>query len=412
MPDSSEPADGSPGPVYALKGSPTALKISLALFMAGFSTFSLLYCVQPLLPLFAQDFHISPPESALALSLCIGLPAVAVIAATPVAEGLERRSLMFISMTAAAALSIAQAFVHHWPALLMLRAIEGLALGGVPAVAMAYLAEEIDPRALGFSFGLYAAGNAIGGMAGRLGISLITDLFDWRVALASMGVIDLALALGFFLLLPRSRNFTPRRGAGAAYHWKAWTGHLARPALQRLFLIGFLSMGAFVSIYNYAGFRLMQPPYSLSQAQIGLMFSVYLFGVVSSSIAGGAADRFGHRPVLAIGLGSMALGIGLTLLAPLMAIILGVSVLTAGFFSIQPVLNSWVGGIAPSNKGHATSLYLLAYYTGASVIGSLSGHAYDAWGWTGLSLTVFTLIATALALGWSLRPGLTGKAAQ
>ena len=284
------PATAPEQPVYATRGTPAFLKISFALFLAGFSTFSLLYCVQPLLPLFAADFSVGPAESSLALSMTTGVLALAVVGAAVVAEGFQRRSLMFASMAAAAVLTILQPLMIHWPSFLLIRAIEGLALGGVPAVALAYLAEEIDPKGLGFSVGLYISGNAVGGMLGRLAAGALAEAYSWRVALGVIGAVDLVLAVGFVCLLPRSRNFTPRRGSGAAYHWIAWSGHAARPGLQRLFLIGFLGMGAFVSVLNYAGFRLSAAPYHLSQTQIGLLFIGLLVGVITSSIAGATAS--------------------------------------------------------------------------------------------------------------------------
>ncbi len=119
---------------------------------------------------------------------------------------------------------------------------------------MAYLSEEIDPKGLGASMGLYIAGNAFGGMAGRVLTGMLAEYFSWRLALAGMGAMGIAAAIGFLVLLPPSRNFHPRK-SDARYHIDAWLGHLRNPALALLFAIGFLAMGAFVTIYNYAGFR-------------------------------------------------------------------------------------------------------------------------------------------------------------
>ncbi|MGO7726303.1 hypothetical protein ACC675_37325, partial [Rhizobium ruizarguesonis] len=63
-----------------------------------------------------------------------------------------------------------------------------------------------------------------------------------------------------------------------------------------------LAMGSFVKIYNYAGFRLVAPPYGLNQTEIGLIFTVYLFGIGASSIGGLLGDRIGHFSVLLFGL--------------------------------------------------------------------------------------------------------------
>ncbi|MBP2442668.1 MFS family permease [Rhizobium leguminosarum] len=132
---------------YLARGTAAYRRANLALFLTGFSTFSLLYCVQPLLPIFSQEFAVSPAESSLSLSLSTGFLAVAIICAAAVSEGLGRRSLMALSLVGAALLTIATAFAPDWHLLLVIRALQGLVLGGVPAVAMAYLAEEIDPRA-------------------------------------------------------------------------------------------------------------------------------------------------------------------------------------------------------------------------------------------------------------------------
>lgn len=390
-------------PLWASRGSSTYRRISVALFLAGFSTFSLLYCVQPLLPLFAADFRVSPAASSLALSLATGFLAVAIFAAAALSEGLPRRGLMFASMAAAAILNIVAAAVPWWPGFLVVRALEGLVLGGVPAVAMAYLAEEIDPKGLGLSMGLYVAGTAFGGMAGRVGTGVLTQFISWRAALGLIGAIDLLTAIGFVLLLPSSRNFVPRKGAGAAHHLRAWAGHLRHPGLASLFAIGFLLMGAFVTVYNYAGFRLVAAPYDLSQTEIGLIFTAYLFGMAASSIAGGLADRFGRGAVLPVGVVVAATGAGLTLLHALAGVIFGIGVLTIGFFIAHAVASGWVGRLATKSKGHATSLYLLAYYLGSSVMGSIGGRFWSTGGWPAVVGFALALLALALVAVLRLR---------
>lgn len=371
------------------------------MFLAGFATFSLLWCVQPLLPVFADYFGLAPAASSLAVSLTTACLAAAIICAAAVSEGLGRRGLMFGSMAVAAALNIAAALAPGWHGLLAARAAEGFVLGGVPAIAMAYLAEEIPPGQLGVAMGIYVSGTAFGGMSGRVGTAILADHFSWRVALALAGVTGLIAAAGFLALLPPSRHFTPRRGFQPRHHLKAWGGHLRHKALPMLFAIGFLVMGAFVTVYNYAGFRLMAPPYRLSQSEIGLIFAVYVFGMAASSASGALADRIGRFPVLGCGIGIAALGIGLTTLAPLASVILGIIALTIGFFATHSVASGWVGRLAAGNKGHAASLYLLAYYVGSSLAGSAGGWFWSHGGWDGVA--AFTLALLALAGAAALR---------
>ena len=370
----------------------------MALFLAGFATFSLLYCVQPLLPELAQTFAVSPAQSALALSVSTACLAASIVLAGALSEGLGRRKLMFISMALAALCNLVASFLPQWHALLAARALEGILLGGVPAVAMAYLSEEIDPKGLGFAMGLYVGGTALGGMLGRIGMSAMTEFWGWRHAMAALSALDLLAALGFVWLLPNSRNFIKKRGLGAQYHLQAWGRHLQHKGLPLLFLIAFGLMGVFVSIYNYAGFMLSAAPYHLSQLQISHIFYAYLFGIVASPVAGALADRLGRGPVLIAGTLLMAAGVVLTLFASLACIVAGVVLLTAGFFVAHSVASGWVGRLAQQAKGHASSLYLWGYYMGSSVLGAGAGRFWSRWGWSGVSSVALLVLALVIAL--------------
>ncbi|MFS4548765.1 MFS transporter [Comamonas resistens] len=391
-------------PVWIKRGTAQYWRVSMALFLAGFATFSLLYCVQPLLPELAQTFAVSPAQSALALSVSTACLAASIVLAGALSEGLGRRKLMFISMALAALCNLVASFLPQWHALLAARALEGILLGGVPAVAMAYLSEEIDPKGLGFAMGLYVGGTALGGMLGRIGMSVMTEFWGWRHAMAALSVLDLLAAVGFVWLLPNSRNFIRKSGLGARYHLQAWDRHLRHKGLPLLFLIAFGLMGVFVSIYNYAGFLLSAEPYNMSQLQISHIFYAYLFGMVASPVAGGLADRLGRGPVLVAGALLMAAGVVLTLFQPLAVIVVGIVLLTAGFFVAHSVASGWVGRLATQTKGHASSLYLWGYYMGSSVLGAGAGWFWSRWGWNGVgsvSLLVLALvIALALRVQW------------
>jgi MFS transporter, YNFM family, putative membrane transport protein len=389
-----------PGQGVAADRPQNIRRISIALFLAGFATFSLLYCVQPLLPEFARHFGVSPATSSLSLSLSTGFLAVAILCAAVLSEGVGRRGLMFASMAMAAGLNIVTALAPDWHLLLFARAAEGFVLGGVPAVAMTYLAEEIAPEQLGLSMGVYVAGTAFGGMIGRVATGMLAEYFSWRLALTAIGIAGLLAAAGFMLLLPPSRNFVRRPGFEPGYHLRAWEGHLRHAALPFLFAIGFLAMGTFVTIYNYAGFRLMAPPYRLDQTALGLIFAVYVFGIAASSIAGTLAGRIGRGKTLSGGILITALGLGMTAQQDLPILILGIVALTIGFFITHSVASGWVGRLATHSKGHASSLYLLAYYLGSSVAGSAGGWFWSKGGWNGVVLFTLALLAISLAAAW------------
>jgi YNFM family putative membrane transporter len=169
-----------------------------------------------------------------------------------------------------------------------------------------------------------------------------------------------------------------------------------------LFLVAFLAMGAFVTVYNYVGFRLAAPPYRLGQAQIGSIFLVYLIGMAASSWAGALADRFGRPPILVLGAAIALAGLGLSLAQPLALVILGVAAVTVGFFMAHSVASGWVGRLATENRSHASSLYLLAYYLGASLLGSAGGWFWRWGGWGAVTSYCCAGMLGVLALGFLL----------
>ncbi len=266
-----EPADPSR---WLVRGTPGYRRANLALFAAGFSTFSLLYCVQPLMPLLGHDFGLTPAQTSLVLSISTLLLAFAILFAGLLSESVHRKTLMGVSLVLSSALTLAAAVLPGWDGLLASRAVLGVLLGGVPAVAMAYLAEEVHPQGLGMAMGLYVGGTAFGGMAGRVLTGAVADHAGWRVAMGFTGALGLLVALAFLWLLPPSRRFVPRRGVALGDLFDSLGEHLREPGLRALFAMAFLLMGGFVTIYNYASFRLLGAPYALSHTAVGAIFMV------------------------------------------------------------------------------------------------------------------------------------------
>jgi YNFM family putative membrane transporter len=376
--------------------SPAFRRTTLALFSAGFSTFALMYCVQPLLPEFAREFALTPAASSLAVSLTTGCLALAMLVVGALSETWGRKPLMVTSLTLAAALTVLSAAAPTWHAFLAIRALEGLVFAGLPAIAMAYVGEEIDARALGLAMGIYVGGTALGGMVGRLLTAVLTDVATWRLALAVMGGVGLGAAALVASSLPastqfRARAFTPAHSA------RAYLDQLRDPVLAMLYLQGFVFMGAFVAVYNYISFRLIEPPYSFSQARAGSIFLLYLVGTISSPWAGAQAHLHGRARTLALTVGLMLAGVLLTLASATALVALGIGVLTFGFFGAHSVTSGWVGSRASERKAQASSLYLCSYYLGASVTGALGGLFWGHWHWNGLIAFLVATLLLALA---------------
>ncbi len=391
---------------YIKRGTASFKKTNLALFAGGFNTFAILWSTQPLLPDIAREYHVSPAVSSLTLSSTTIALAVSMLLTGSLSEVYGRKPVMTISLVASSILAILTAFSPSFHLLLLLRILQGIVLGGLPAIAMAYLGEEIEPKSLGMAMGLYISGNSIGGMGGRIISGVLTDYFSWRVAIVVIGIVSLLASLLFWFMLPKSTHFHARKLEIGKLS-SSLISQFKEPGLFYLFGIGFLLMGSFVSLYNYIGFQLTAPPYSLSQTLVGFIFIVYLVGTFSSTWMGMLADKHGRRKILQFSIGILLIGALITLNTNLWFKIIGIAILTFGFFAGHSIASGWVGKLASHDKAQASALYLFFYYTGSSIGGTLSGTFYSHFGWIGVvgMIIVFAIIGVL----FSIRLGLIAK---
>jgi YNFM family putative membrane transporter len=384
------------------RGEPAFRRVSLAIFVAGVATFMLLYAPQPILAALAADLRVSPASATLTLAVSTVTLTLALLPAGWLSNARGRTDVIRVALLAAAGLGLAAAAAPTYAALLVVRAAQGVAMAGVPAVAMAYLAEEIDPASLGGAMGLYVGGSALGGMAGRLLSGGLVELGGWHLALAGVGVVSLACAAVFWRVAPASRHHT-RTAFTASTALASVTVHLRDRGQRLLVVMAALLVGTFVAVYNALGFRLAAAPYGLSAMAIGATFLVYPIGSVSSAVAGRWADLVGRRRVLPAVVVVTFAGVALMTLQPLPVIVLGVALLTLGFFAAHSVASSWVGSRAQVAHAQASALYLLGYYAGSSVFGPLGGLAWTEGRWPAVTLLATVLLASAFGVSLLLR---------
>ncbi len=386
---------------YIEKGTPMFMRTVLALFSGGFATFALLYCVQPMMPALSHEFSINAAQSSLILSVATGMLAIGLLITGPISDTLGRKPVMVAALFCAALCTIASGLMPSWEGILLMRALVGLSLSGLAAVAMTYLSEEIHPQHIGLAMGLYIGGNAIGGMSGRLIIGVLIDFVSWHTAMLIIGALALIAATVFWKILPESRNVR-----ASTLHPRSlvdgFTMHFKDAGLPWLFLEAFVLMGAFVTMFNYIGYRLLADPYDLSQAVVGLLSLVYLSGIYSSAKIGSLADRLGRRRVLWGTIVLMLGGIALTLFTPLWLVVPGMLIFTFGFFGAHSVASSWIGRRALKAKGQASSLYLFSYYVGSSIAGTAGGFFWHYAGWNGIGGFIVALLIVALLVALKL----------
>ncbi|WP_185028272.1 MFS transporter [Streptomyces candidus] len=393
---SSEPVDPRLAP-----SSPGFRRMSFALFAAGMAAFALLYSTQALLPAISADLNVTAAQASWTVSAATGALALFVLPLSALSERFGRRTVMTYALVVAVVVALVIPFAPDVEWLIALRAVQGAALAGLPASAMAYLAEEVRPKALVAAIGLFVAGNSLGGMSGRIVTGWAAQLWGWRAALAAVGLMALVCAVVFRLLLPKARNFRPGSLDPRALAKTVGT-HLSDPLLRRLYAIGALFMTVFGAVYTVIGYRLAEAPFSLPQGVVGSVFLVYLVGTASSAGAGTLVARTGRRGALYLAVSTTAVGLLLSLSHSLAGVLAGLVLITAGFFAGHAVASSSVSRTAKTGRAQASALYQSAYYLGSSVGGTLGAVAFHAGGWeatVGLGLLAVVGVASITLYG-------------
>ncbi|MBV8933755.1 MAG: MFS transporter [Kutzneria sp.] len=375
-------------------------RITIAVAAAGIAAFALLYAPQPVLPQLAAQFDTSPGGASLAVSTATGALAVMVLPLATLSQFVDRRWVIVVSLLVAVAAGAALPLASTFPAFLGLRVVQGAAIAGLPATAMAYLADRLGGTGLGAAIGAMVAGNSMGGMAGRLTAGFSTDEMGWRAGIGCVTAFAALAAAVTVITLPAGPR--PVRGpAFAGIH-----AALRTPILLAQYAIAALAMGSFVALYNAIGFRLTLRPLSVPQGPASLIFLAYLVGGICSATAGRLADRAGRVPVLLGGLLFAALGALGTLPDSVLAVALGLGVFTGGFFAAHSVASGWVSAAAPPTaRGQAAGLYQCAFYVGGSIGGTAGTAVFAHAGWTALVAVVLCWLALAAAAAVAARAG-------
>lgn len=352
------------------------------IFLGSMAAFGAEYCVQPLIPVIAAEFSLSPASASLAVSAGLFGMALSMLFIAVIGPALDRKKITTVSLLVAAVFTIVIGLCSNFYLILLLRFFQGVILAAFPSLMIAYINEEFESSSIGSVLGIYIGANAIGGLAGRLIVSSMADFFSWRTGLIMIGLLYLAIALSVGFFLPKSHH--KNTGNISFKPGKIIANIFSDTKLLLIYLIGFCAMGSFVSVYNFITYVLLHEPYNLSQTFIGCLFFTYLIGSFSSAYMGKKTYLWGNSRVIGISALLMLLGIIITILMPLLCKILGLVVFTFGFFGCHTGACGWVGKLNKGDKAVSSSLYMFLYYTGASALGTLGGFFLEHYGWNGV----------------------------
>ncbi|MGF1711359.1 MFS transporter [Vibrio kagoshimensis] len=364
-------------------GTPQYKKITRSLAIGSFIIFCNLYLFQPLLPHMSEHFQVSETQinwlfAASTLGLSISLVPWAIAS-----ESFGRKPVILFGLFSIPFVGLMMFFTTSLLELVITRAFMGVAIAAFAGVAVAYMVEELSPKAFSIAIGGYIAANSLGGIVGRILGGLFTDLFDWRIAVLIFVVFSFIGALFIYFQLPKQRKFSPQRGL-FFHHNRAVIKHLNNRTIWFAMLIGGANFALFVNLYSVMGFRLVAEPHSIPVGLASLIFLCYLAGTISSKLSGRWASSFSPLTGMFFGTCVSLIGMLTSAIDQLPFMLIGLLMISFGAFFTHTLAYSWVSQKATTAKATATALYLVHYYIGGSLGGFVLLYCWQKFAWQGV----------------------------
>jgi YNFM family putative membrane transporter len=353
------------------------------------SAISTIYLTQPVLPILAQEFAVTPSQASYTVSAVILGIALANLPFGQLADRFPVKWLILVGGVVVAAAGLFGAATSNLAFLVTARFVQGLFVPALTTCLAAYLSANLPLEQLNVAMGSYVSASVIGGLGGRLLGGWIHSPLHWRYGLITAALLVLMTALAAVRWLPPGK--LPQEGK------KPETGFLAllsQPGPRRAFQVAFGGLFVFASIFNYLPFYLHRPPFNASTELITLFYLTFLVGVFTGPMAGRLSNRIGNGGTMVLGSLVFGLAIVLTLIPSIFVIAAALVLVCGGFFSIHAAAMGSLNRGLTDSRGRANSLYVLAYYLGGAIGITLNGYAYEAAGWhgvAGLSLLMLTI---------------------
>lgn len=372
-------------------------RIDAGVVIAGVCAFLQLYAPQPLLAVLRREFGASESWVSLTISAATGAVALSAPLVSAFADTIGRKRVIVPSLFLLALSTLGCSMSGSLNELIFWRFVGGVATPGVIAVTLAYIAEESPTRAASTT-SLYITGTVLGGLTGRLTTAFVADAYSWRASFMALCVLSTIGVLLAWIVLPRSRNF--KRPDSATAMLRAMGSHLRNPPLLATYFAGFVVLFCHVGLFTYASFYLSAAPFSLTTAQLGLIFLVYALGLVITPLSGQVIHRFGYRVGMVIATLLVCTGMLLTLSHTLGVFIAGIALASSGVFAAQASASSHVGRVAREARSAASGLYVSCYYLGGCFGAIALAIPWRHAGWIGVVISILLMQCVLATVAW------------
>jgi predicted MFS family arabinose efflux permease len=312
----------------------------------------------------------------------------------PLGDVIERRGLMVKMFAGVAAALVLAALAPSLAWLAAASLLVGL-LAAVTHIAVPIAPDLVGDKDRGHAIGTVMTGLLLGILLARTFAGWLSALVGWRGVFWIAAAANAAFIPLLLRILPKFEPKAPTRYADALR--SLWTLFRSQPALRESCLIGGLIMAAFTAFWTTLVFMLGSDHYHLGAGVAGSFGILGATGALIAPMAGRLSDQRGPRYVIGLALTGIAISFVVLWAGAfsMFALVAGVILMDLGVQANQISNQTRIFGLMPEARSRINTVYMTAYFAGAS-LGSLFGTiAWARWQWTGVC--GFGLLATALA---------------
>ena len=357
-----------------------SLRRAFVIGVTAFLTLVDLFATQALLPALARAYSVSPAAMGVAVNACTFGMAVSSLAVALVSHRIERRSGIWIGLTALAVPTALLSVAPDLTTFAVLRIAQGIFMAASFTLMLAYLGEHFSAQGVAGAFAAYVTGNVASNLFGRLFASAVADHLGLAASFYVFALLNLSGAILVYCTVARTKP-RPRAEQAARTARVAWVDRLPSDRLLASFGIGFCILFAFIGTFTYINFVLAAAPFQLGMMSLGFVYLVFLPSIVTTPLAGRAVARWGTRATLWGALGVAGAGLPLLLAPVLPAVLAGLALVGVGTFFAQAAATGFVARAAASDGALANGLYLASYFLGGLVGSAILGQIYVQSGW-------------------------------